>query len=111
VPFLGRTRRRQKPFSPRRKFAIRSGDIEADRLHVRARGCYFGVLFVSAISDVSVFRSDDPSLQRQNLDVAFKVERKGSFVNLAISGDTSNQARQPVEKRHDGRDEEDDGFD
>ena len=110
MPFLGRTRRRQKPFSPRRKFAIR-GDIEADRLHVRARGCYFGVLFVSAISDVSVFRSDDLSLQRQTLDVAFKVERKGSFVNLAISGDTSNQARQTVEKGHDGRDEKNDGFD
>ena len=36
-----------------------------------------GALFVSAVSDVSIFRSDDLSFQGQNLDVAFKVERTG----------------------------------
>jgi hypothetical protein len=38
-----------------------------------------GALFVSAVSDVSIFRSDDLSFQGQNLDVAFKVERTGDF--------------------------------
>jgi hypothetical protein len=37
-----------------------------------------GALFVSAVSDVSVFRSDDLSFQGPNVvDVAFKVERTG----------------------------------
>jgi hypothetical protein len=36
-----------------------------------------GALFVSALSDVSIFRSDDLSLQGQNVDVTFKVERTG----------------------------------
>lgn len=36
-----------------------------------------GALFVSALSGVSVFRSDDLSLQGQNVDVAFTVERTG----------------------------------
>jgi hypothetical protein len=38
-----------------------------------------GALFVSAVSDVSVFRSDHVSAQGQNLDVAFKVERSGDL--------------------------------
>ena len=38
-----------------------------------------GALFVSAVSDVSIFRSDDLSFQGQNLDVAFKVERTGDI--------------------------------
>jgi hypothetical protein len=38
-----------------------------------------GALFVSAISDVSIFRSDDLSLvAHQTLDVTFKVERTGN---------------------------------
>jgi len=36
-----------------------------------------GALFVSAVSDVSIFRSDDVSFQGQNVDVGFKVERTG----------------------------------
>jgi hypothetical protein len=36
-----------------------------------------GALFVSALSDVSVFRSDDLSLSGQSVDVSFKVERSG----------------------------------
>ncbi len=36
-----------------------------------------GALFVSALSDVSVFRSDDLSLQGQSVDVTFKAERTG----------------------------------
>ena len=38
-----------------------------------------GALFVSALSDVSVFRSDDLSFQGQNVDVAFKIERTGDL--------------------------------
>jgi len=38
-----------------------------------------GALFVSALSDVSVVRSDDLSLQGQNVDVAFKIERTGDL--------------------------------
>jgi hypothetical protein len=42
-----------------------------------------GALFVSALSDVSVFRSDDLSLQGQgfnpSLDVTFRVERTGDI--------------------------------
>jgi hypothetical protein len=40
-----------------------------------------GALFASALSDVSVFRSDDLSPQGQNLDVALKVERTGDVSN------------------------------
>ncbi len=38
-----------------------------------------GALFVSAVSDVCIFRSDDLSFQGQNLDVAFKAERTGDI--------------------------------
>jgi hypothetical protein len=38
-----------------------------------------GALFVSALSDVSVLRSDDLSLKGQNVDVAFKIERTGDL--------------------------------
>jgi hypothetical protein len=38
-----------------------------------------GALFVSALSEVSVSRSDDLSLQGQNVDVGFKVERGGDI--------------------------------
>jgi hypothetical protein len=38
-----------------------------------------GALFVSAFSDVSVFRSDDFSLQDQNVNVAFEVQRTGDI--------------------------------
>jgi hypothetical protein len=38
-----------------------------------------GALFVSALSDVSVLRSDDVSLQGQNVDVGFKIERTGDL--------------------------------
>jgi hypothetical protein len=38
-----------------------------------------GALFVSALSDVTVLRSDDLSFQGQNVDVAFKVERTGDL--------------------------------
>lgn len=43
-----------------------------------------GALFVSSLSDVSVFRSDDLSLQGQNVDVAFKVERTGGDISTEI---------------------------
>lgn len=38
-----------------------------------------GALFVSALSDVSVLRSNDLSFQGQNVDVAFKIERTGDL--------------------------------
>jgi hypothetical protein len=38
-----------------------------------------GALFVSALSDVSLFRSSDLSFQGQNVDVAFKAERTGDL--------------------------------
>ena len=45
-----------------------------------------GALFVSALSEVSVFRSDDLSLNGQNVDVAFEVERGGD-ISKAIEVD------------------------
>ena len=38
-----------------------------------------GGLFVSALSEVSVFRSDDLTFNGQNVDVAFEVERGGDI--------------------------------
>jgi hypothetical protein len=58
-----------------------------------------GALFVSAVSDVSIFRSDDLSLQGQNvLDVAFKVERTGDVskeiqVNYVVKDLASDDKR------------------
>jgi hypothetical protein len=58
-----------------------------------------GALFVSAVSDVSIFRSDDLSLQGQNvLDVAFKVERTGDVskeiqVNYVVKDLSSDDKR------------------
>ncbi len=58
-----------------------------------------GALFVSAFSDVSIFRSDDLSLQGQNvLDVAFKVERTGDVskeiqVNYVVKDLASDDKR------------------
>src|ERR1700730_1500853 len=46
---------------------------------VSGMGTPHGALFVSAFSDVSVSRSDDLSLQGQNVDVAFTVERGGDI--------------------------------
>ena len=40
-----------------------------------------GALFVSALSDVSLFRSCEVSFQGQNVDVAFKAERTGDLFN------------------------------
>jgi hypothetical protein len=40
-----------------------------------------GALFVSALSDVSLFRSCEVSFQGQNVDVAFKAERTGDLSN------------------------------
>jgi len=40
-----------------------------------------GALFVSAVSDVAVFRSDDISLEGLNVDVGFEVKRTGDVSN------------------------------
>jgi hypothetical protein len=40
-----------------------------------------GALFVSAVSDVAIFRSDDVRFQGKNVDVAFEVKRTGDVSN------------------------------